>query len=70
MKDLAAKGGSDGGKKGAAAAGLPFVALVNNAGIAGASPLEFHSMAEVEKIFQVNVFGLLKVTQAFLPEIR
>ncbi|GAB5033032.1 short-chain dehydrogenase reductase sdr [Nannochloropsis oceanica] len=72
MKDLASKGdvgGKEGGG-GAAAAGLPLVAVVNNAGIAGRSPLEFHAMAAVEKIFHVNVFGLLRVTQVFLPEIR
>ena len=82
LKDLASKGevgGKEGGNNGggggggaaaAAAGGLPLVALVNNAGIAGRSPLEFHTMAAVERIFHVNVFGMLKVTQAFLPEIR
>jgi NAD(P)-dependent dehydrogenase (short-subunit alcohol dehydrogenase family) len=44
--------------------------LVNNAGIAVAGPLEFLPVDEIRKEFEVNVFGLLAVTQAFLPLVR
>lgn len=41
--------------------------LVNNAGIAGGGPLEYVRLDEFRHLFEVNVFGLLGVTQAFLP---
>lgn len=46
------------------------VSLVNNAGIAVAGPVEGVSMLKWREQFEVNVFGLVKVTQAFLPHIR
>ncbi|MGD0673230.1 MAG: SDR family oxidoreductase [Candidatus Binatus sp.] len=42
-------------------------ALVNNSGISGAGPLMHFPLDEMRKMFEVNVFGLLAVTQAFLP---
>ncbi len=44
--------------------------LVNNAGIAVAGPLEFLPIAELRKQLDINVTGLLAVTQAFLPLLR
>ncbi|HPO17297.1 MAG TPA: SDR family oxidoreductase [Candidatus Hydrogenedentes bacterium] len=44
--------------------------LVNNAGIVVAGPLEFIPISEVEWQLQVNVVGVVAVTQAFLPMIR
>jgi NAD(P)-dependent dehydrogenase (short-subunit alcohol dehydrogenase family) len=44
--------------------------LVNNAGIAAGGPLEFVPLAEFRRQFEVNVFGVLTVTQAFLPLLR
>jgi NAD(P)-dependent dehydrogenase (short-subunit alcohol dehydrogenase family) len=44
--------------------------LVNNAGIAVSGPLEFLPIKRFEQQFQVNVFGLMAVTQAFLPLLR
>ena len=41
--------------------------LVNNAGIAPTGPLQHTSLEEVRQAFEINVFGLLAVTQAFLP---
>jgi NAD(P)-dependent dehydrogenase (short-subunit alcohol dehydrogenase family) len=41
--------------------------LINNAGIALGGPLEYVPLAEVRRQFDVNVFGTLAVTQAFLP---
>ena len=45
-------------------------ALVNNAGIAVAAPLEFLPPEELERQLDVNVVGQLRVTQAFLPALR
>lgn len=45
-------------------------ALVNNAGIAVGGPLEFVPIDQVRLQFEVNVFGLLAVTQAMLPLLR
>lgn len=44
--------------------------LVNNAGIAMGGPLEVLPMHEIRRQFDVNVFGALAVTQAFLPQLR
>lgn len=44
--------------------------LVNNAGYAILGPLEEMSMTEVHANFNVNVFGLLMMTQAVLPHMR
>jgi NAD(P)-dependent dehydrogenase (short-subunit alcohol dehydrogenase family) len=41
--------------------------LVNNAGIAFAGPLMHQPLDEVRQHFEVNVLGLISVTQAFLP---
>ena len=45
-------------------------ALVNNAGIATGGPIEFVSIDAVRRQFEVNVFGMLAVTQACLPLLR
>lgn len=50
--------------------GRALAGLVNNAGIDIAGPLETSSVADVRSQFEVNVFGLLAVTQAFLPLLR
>ena len=44
--------------------------LVNNAGITVAGPIEYLPVDEVRRQFEVNLFGQLAVTQAFLPKIR
>jgi NAD(P)-dependent dehydrogenase (short-subunit alcohol dehydrogenase family) len=44
--------------------------LVNNAGIAVAAPLELLALDDLRRQFEVNVFGQVAVTQAFLPLIR
>jgi NAD(P)-dependent dehydrogenase (short-subunit alcohol dehydrogenase family) len=50
--------------------GAPLAGLVNNAGIAVAGPLEGVPIALVRRQYEVNVFGLLAVTQALLDPIR
>lgn len=44
--------------------------LINNAGIGMAGPLEQVRIENVEKVFDTNVFGLLRVCQAVLPGMR
>ena len=44
--------------------------VVNNAGIALAGPLEFMPMEAFERQFEINVLGLIAVTQAVMPMIR
>lgn len=44
--------------------------LVNNAGLGYFSTIEESDMDQVRYMFEVNVFGLAKVTQAFLPMMR
>jgi NAD(P)-dependent dehydrogenase (short-subunit alcohol dehydrogenase family) len=44
--------------------------LVNNAGIVVAGPMELIPLAELRKQFEVNVFGQVATTQAFLPLLR
>ncbi len=44
--------------------------LVNVAGIGMARPLEYVTSEDMQEIFDINVFGQIAVTQAFLPLIR
>ena len=45
-------------------------ALVDNAGVAVAGPLEFLPAEELQRQLDVNVVGQLRVTQALLPALR
>lgn len=45
-------------------------AVVNNAGIGDMIPLEFTPPERFRQVFDVNVFGVVAVTQAFLPLIH
>ena len=47
----------------------PLRALVNNAGIPGAGPVEVTPLSHWRRIFEVNVFGHVAVTQALLPAL-
>lgn len=44
--------------------------IVNNAGIVRPGPLEFQPMGDIREQLEVNLFGHLAVTQAFLPLVR
>jgi NAD(P)-dependent dehydrogenase (short-subunit alcohol dehydrogenase family) len=44
--------------------------LVSNAGATVRAPLETVPIAEVERLFQLNTFGALRVVQAVLPAMR
>ncbi len=44
--------------------------LINNAGVASAGITEAFSTQQVEDVFNVNVFGLHRVSRAVLPDMR
>jgi NAD(P)-dependent dehydrogenase (short-subunit alcohol dehydrogenase family) len=48
----------------------PLAGLVNNAGIAVASPLEFLPLDQLRRQLEVNLIGQVAVTQQFLPALR
>ena len=48
----------------------PLAGLVNNAGIAVASPLEFLPLDQLRRQLEVNLVGQVAVTQAMLPALR
>ncbi len=50
--------------------GAELFGLINNAGIGRGGPLEVTPLAEVCKLMEVNVIGLMAVTQAFIPMLR
>lgn len=50
-----------------ALAGETLLGLVNNAGIAVGGPLLLLTLEELRRQFEVNVFGVVTVTQAFAP---
>lgn len=48
----------------------PLHALVNNAGIQVNAPVEALPLREWRRVFEVNLFGHIAVTQALLPALR
>ncbi|MGB0035056.1 MAG: SDR family oxidoreductase [Candidatus Acidiferrales bacterium] len=48
----------------------PVDILVNNAGIAIAAAMEEISLADLRKQFETNLFGVVRITQRVLPEMR
>jgi len=51
----------------AALKGEPLFGLVNNAGVGMGGPLLYQPIDEIRQVFEVNVIGLIRVTQAFAP---
>ncbi|KAH9406363.1 hypothetical protein TYRP_013975 [Tyrophagus putrescentiae] len=50
---------------------LPLWAVVNNAGIGLGAPFDWgHDVDEYRKVFEVNVFGLVRVTKQLMPLLR
>ena len=47
-----------------------LVGLVNNAGIGFGGPVEYIPLDDYRRSFEVNYFGQIAVTQAFLPLLR
>ena len=48
----------------------PISVLINNAGFAIRGAIEDISLASIRRLFEVNLFALIKVTQACLPGMR
>jgi NAD(P)-dependent dehydrogenase (short-subunit alcohol dehydrogenase family) len=44
--------------------------LVNNAGIGSAGAAEESSVAQAQRVFDINVFGVIRMTNAVLPHMR
>lgn len=44
--------------------------LVNNAGVGLMGAAEENSVAQAQNVFDINVFGLIRMTQAVLPHMR
>ena len=49
---------------------LPFSGIVHNAGLGYHAPLETHNLDDIRRMFDVNFFGAIHLTQRFLPLIR
>jgi short-subunit dehydrogenase len=47
-----------------------IIGLINNAGIASIGPLEISPLEGIKKQLDVNVVGIIAVTQAFIPLLR
>ena len=47
-----------------------FIGLINNAGIGKELPLEVQRIESMQKVFDVNEFGVVSLTQAFVPFLR
>jgi NAD(P)-dependent dehydrogenase (short-subunit alcohol dehydrogenase family) len=55
--------------KAAEAAG-PVDVLINNAGVSAWAPLELMPVGTAQRVFDTNVWGVLRMCQAFLPAMR
>ena len=53
-----------------AAAGLGIDVLINNAGVGVAGPLSTMPMADIRRAFDVNVFGMVALSQVVIPEMK
>lgn len=47
-----------------------LAAVINNAGINYSAPFEFSDTSKVRNLMEVNVFGLIQVSQTFLPLLQ
>jgi NAD(P)-dependent dehydrogenase (short-subunit alcohol dehydrogenase family) len=51
-------------------AGGALDAVINNAGIGVAGPIELYTQAQMERAFDVNLFGYHRLARAVLPKMR
>ncbi len=49
---------------------LPLVGLVNNAGISEGLPVELEPLDSVRRCFEVNTFGVFRLTRTLIPLLR
>lgn len=52
------------------ASGMKLVGLVNNAGVSHRQPLELDDLNKVRFMYEVNVFGVMHLTQLLIPLLR
>ncbi len=52
------------------ASGAPVHLLFNNAGIALGGMFEDVEMADVERLLDINLYGVIRMSRAFLPKLR
>jgi NAD(P)-dependent dehydrogenase (short-subunit alcohol dehydrogenase family) len=50
--------------------GMPIVGLVNNAGVWQSAPAELHDLSSIRRLFDTNFFGMIDLTQTFIPALR
>ncbi|XP_055955307.1 D-beta-hydroxybutyrate dehydrogenase, mitochondrial-like isoform X2 [Patella vulgata] len=50
--------------------GLVLWALINNAGIATEGPIELLNISEYKRVGDINLYGTVRVTKAFIPLLR
>ena len=43
---------------------------MNNAGIVGAGLIEWQTVEEMKHVLDVNLWGMVSVTKAFLPQLK
>ncbi|XP_053309966.1 retinol dehydrogenase 8-like [Spea bombifrons] len=44
--------------------------LINNAGVGLVGPLECHSMHDMERVFETNFFGVVRIIKEVLPDMK
>lgn len=49
---------------------LPIIGLVNNAGVSRKFPAEIHDLMDIRRVFETNFFGMIQLTQLFIPVLR
>eukprot|EP00931_Biecheleriopsis_adriatica_P068994 TRINITY_DN42881_c0_g1_i1.p1 TRINITY_DN42881_c0_g1~~TRINITY_DN42881_c0_g1_i1.p1 ORF type:complete len:319 (-),score=42.69 TRINITY_DN42881_c0_g1_i1:33-989(-) len=49
---------------------LPFVGVVNNAGVSAKHPMETSALSDIRFTFDVNLFGVVSLTQKLIPLLR
>ena len=70
VRYLALDQGDDRSIDACAAGAGPVEVLVNNAGQSQIGAVEDASVESVEELFRMNIFGLIRLTKAFLPAMR
>lgn len=68
--DMADAAAITGLAKAVEAAGEPIHLLINNAGIALGGLFEEVDMADFERLLDINLYGVIRMTRAFLPRLR
>lgn len=49
---------------------IPLISVINNAGTSYSAPFEYHPVSNMRQTFEVNILGVMEVTQQFLPLLK